>query len=57
MKLKSKESMYNPMPMIYSADAQMIPGFKEGVFKMTKVKKHFYMFLHIWHMENKAVDL
>ena len=41
MKLKIQRGMYNPMPMIYSADAQMIPGFKEGVFKMTKGEKAF----------------
>jgi FKBP-type peptidyl-prolyl cis-trans isomerase len=39
--IKEQRGMYNPMPMIYSADAQMIPGFKEGVFKMTKGEKVF----------------
>ena len=39
--IKEQRGLYNPMPMIYSADAQMIPGFKEGVFKMTKGEKAF----------------
>ena len=36
--------MYEPMSMLYNDDAQMIPGFKEGVFKMTYGEK---MFLYI----------
>ena len=39
--IKEQRGLYKPMPMIYSADAQMIPGFKEGVFKMTKGEKTF----------------
>ena len=39
--IKEQRGLYNPMPMIYSADAQMIPGFKEGIFKMTKGEKAF----------------
>jgi hypothetical protein len=54
--IKEQRGMYNPMPMIYSADAQMIPGFKEGVFKMTKGEKHFICSFTFWHMENKVVD-
>ena len=33
---KEQRGFYNLMPMQISADAQMIPGFKEGVFNMKK---------------------
>lgn len=38
---KEQRGFYEMMPMSYSADAQMIPGFKEGVFEMTKGEKTF----------------
>ena len=39
--IKEQRRMYEPMAMLYSDDAQMIPGFKEGVFKMTYGEKIF----------------
>lgn len=39
--IKEQRGFYQPMPMLYSAEAQMIPGFKEGVFGMTKGEKVF----------------
>jgi cyclophilin family peptidyl-prolyl cis-trans isomerase/FKBP-type peptidyl-prolyl cis-trans isomerase len=39
---KEQRGFYNLMPMQISADAQMIPGFKEGVFNMTKGEKAFF---------------
>ena len=39
--IKEQRRMYEPMSMLYSDDAQMIPGFKEGVFKMTYGEKIF----------------
>lgn len=38
---KEQRGFYNLMPMQISADAQMIPGFKEGVFNMKKGDKTF----------------
>ena len=50
---KQQRGMYNPMPMSYSADAQMIPGFKEGVFGMTKGEKVFlYLPSYLAYGEN-----
>lgn len=39
---KEQRGMYNEMPMKFSTDAQMIPGFKEGVLAMTKGQKSFF---------------
>jgi peptidyl-prolyl cis-trans isomerase A (cyclophilin A) len=45
---KEQRGMYKPMPMQISPDAQMIPGFKEGVANM-KVgdKAYFYLPSHL----------
>ena len=39
---KEQRGLYKPMPMLFSAEAQMIPGFKEGVFGMTIGEKAFF---------------
>jgi peptidyl-prolyl cis-trans isomerase A (cyclophilin A) len=50
---KEQRGMYNQMPMKFSADAQMIPGFKEGVLAMTKGQKSFfYLPSHLAYGEN-----
>lgn len=50
---KEQRGLYNQMPMKFSADAQMIPGFKEGVLAMTKGQKSFfYLPSHLAYGEN-----
>ncbi len=50
---KEKRSMYNPMPMQISPDAQMIAGFKEGVASMHEGDKaYFYIPSHLAYGEN-----
>ena len=39
---KEQQGAYNPMPMPLNPDAQMIPGFKEGVFNMSVGDKTFF---------------
>ncbi len=49
---KEQRGFYNLMPMQISADAQMIPGFKEGVFNMKKGDKTFlYLPSHLAYGE------
>ena len=49
---KEQRGFYNLMPMQISADAQMIPGFKEGVFNMQKGDKTFlYLPSHLAYGE------
>ena len=49
---KEQRGFYNLMPMQISADAQMIPGFKEGVFNMKKGDKTFlYLTSHLAYGE------
>ncbi len=49
---KEQRGFYNLMPMQISADAQMIPGFKEGVFNMKKGDKTFlYLSSHLAYGE------
>ncbi len=49
---KEQRGFYNLMPMKISADAQMIPGFKEGVFNMKKGDKTFlYLPSHLAYGE------
>ena len=38
---KEQQGAYNPLPMPLNPDAQMIPGFKEGVFNMSVGDKTF----------------
>ena len=50
---KEQRGLYNQMPMKFSADAQMIPGFKEGVLAMTGGQKSFfYLPSHLAYAEN-----
>ena len=50
---KEQRGLYNQMPMKFSADAQMIPGFKEGVLAMTRGQKSFfYLPSHLAYGEN-----
>ena len=50
---KEQRGLYNQMPMKFSADAQMIPGFKEGVLAMTEGQKSFfYLPSHLAYGEN-----
>ena len=49
---KEQRGMYNPMPMQISPDAQMIPGFKEGVANMKVGDKTFlYLPSHLAYGE------
>lgn len=49
---KEQRGFYNLLPMQISADAQMIPGFKEGVFNMKKGDKTFlYLPSHLAYGE------
>lgn len=50
--MKEQRGFYNAMPMQISADAQMIAGFKEGVFQMKKGDKTFlYLPSHLAYGE------
>lgn len=49
---KEKRGFYEMMPMVLSADAQMIAGFKEGVFQMKRGGKVFiYLPSHLAYGE------
>jgi cyclophilin family peptidyl-prolyl cis-trans isomerase len=50
---KEERGFYNAMPMVISPDAQMIPGFKEGIFQMKRGDKTFlYLPSHLAYGES-----
>jgi len=53
---RAAQNGYSPMPVPYSNQANMIPGFKEGILKMTKVgdKAIFFIPSHLGYGDRPA---
>jgi len=53
---RSQQNGYSPMPVPYSNQANMIPGFKEGILKMNKIgdKAVFFIPSHLGYGDRAA---